>query len=80
MKFLLFALLLFPGFLSANESGAWDDIKSGTMKVLRGGSKAVKKAANKVDEKIEENQKEDEAEARAEKKPAAKKEKKEQKK
>lgn len=57
-----------PLCLSADESSGWSDIKSGTMKIIRGASKGVKKAADKIDKKIEENQREDEAEERAERK------------
>ena len=77
MKTLLTILLFLPGFAHADEKGgAWNDIKTGTMKVIRGAAKGVKQAAEKVDDKIEENQKEDEAEERAEKAAREKKHKK----
>lgn len=77
MKALLTILLLLPAFVRADEQGgAWNDIKTGTMKVIRGAAKGVKKAAEKVDDKIEENQKEDEAEERAERAAREKKHKK----
>lgn len=68
MKWLAIILFVLTGVSRAGEegTGAWSDIKSGTMKVIRGASKGVKKAASKIDEKIAENQKEDEAEERAE--------------
>ena len=75
MKFLaLFAFLLVSSLSLADEekTSAWSDIKSGTMKAIRGASKGIKKAADKMDKKIEENQKEDQEE---EKKENAKKKK-----
>lgn len=64
----ILCLLLYGSFSFANEekSGGWSDIKSGTMKVIRGASKGIKKAANKIDKKIEENQREDEREEKEE--------------
>lgn len=54
-------------FADKEKSSGWSDIKSGTMSVIRGASKGIKKAADKVDEKIAANQKEDEEEEKAEK-------------
>ncbi len=51
-----------------SETSAWDDIKSGTRKVVKGAAKGVKKGAKRVSDKIEKNIEEDEREEAAEKK------------
>lgn len=66
--FLFFLTSLVSLSFAESESGAWDDIKSGTRKIIKGTTKGVKKGAKRVSDKIEKNLEEDEREDSEEKK------------
>lgn len=64
-------LILFFSFVATTnvyaekkQSGAWQDIKSGTRSIVRGGVKGVKKATDKIEENMDEDAREEAAEAK----------------
>ncbi len=66
--FLISLMSLVSLSFAESESGAWDDIKSGTRKIIKGTAKSIKKGAKRVSDKIDKNMEEDEREDAEEKK------------